>query len=489
MSRARRDREGGRHVTFPTFRHHIESLSQWSQGHQVPDPVHYNDLVVGADEIAGIWLRSLPEHDPALAFRYPKKSGSQRILTLVTPRENTWLRAACTGVLETARTRMPTTVFSAALLTLPPFWRFKSHPYQKFVRSAKQAIREWACVGMYRTDVENYYPSVNLDLLLNVFMESTVAAREATFLIDTFRRWNLETCSSGIPIGPEASGVCGTFFLHPVDSALLATTRHHCRYMDDVVNLHGRELGSHAWFEVIDGALASLALRRSVSKTHHAATPEEARHLIERADLASVEAYSRGIPDIGPGTVREYYETHIAHSSDIDVTALRACVRAFRSRLDRYPIDSFIDNPAIIDADPQVIGRYLVALPRDRELGDACIDLIGRHDLEASRLHLIRAARHHSVSKTRANRALAAAADGAELQPVRVWALAASAAGNADPADLVDIARADGGLAMRRGAIVALRPAASRPARLAVDALAGADPQLLVSARWSATAA
>jgi hypothetical protein len=489
MSRSRRNREGGRHVTYAAFRHHIESLPQWSQGHQVPDPVDYADLVAGADEIAGIWWRSLPERDPALAFRYPKKSGSQRILTLVTPRENTWLRAVCTAVLEIAGMRVPTTVFSAALLTQPPFWRFKSHQYQKFVRSAKRAIRGWACAGMYRTDVENYYPSVDLDRLLSVFVESAVEPPGATFLVDTFRRWGTETCSSGIPIGPEASGVCGTFFLHPVDAALSAATRHHCRYTDDIVNLYGPELGSDAWFDVIDSALASLALQRSMIKTHHAATPEDAIHLMERADLASVDAYSRGIPGIGPDTVREYYDTHIARSPDIDVPALRACLRAFRTRLDRYPIDSFIDNPAVIDADPQVIGRYLAALPRDRELGDACIDLIGRHELEASRLHLIRGARHHGVSKTRADRALAAAADAAEPEPVRVWALAASAAGSADPADLVDVARADGGLALHRGAIVALCRAASRPAKLAVDALAGADQQLSVSARWSIAAA
>jgi hypothetical protein len=100
-------------------------------------------------------------------------------------------------------------------------WRFRP------ARPAHAAFR-WDAVrylkrtraAMCKSDVQQYYPSINLGLLAESLLSWRCDRECVGFIMQVLGRWQARYRLQGIPIGPEASGVLGNAFLMPVDRAL-----------------------------------------------------------------------------------------------------------------------------------------------------------------------------------------------------------------------------------------------------------------------------
>jgi Reverse transcriptase (RNA-dependent DNA polymerase) len=121
--------------------------------------------------------------------------------------------------------------------------------------------------AMYRTDVEAYYPSVDVERLQSLLQECECLVPAAALILKVLQKWQLRDGLRGMPIGPEVSAVIGNFLLHPVDTSLEANGYAHLRWSDDIL-LFGRTAERcQGSMVLLDEVLSDLRLARSVKKT------------------------------------------------------------------------------------------------------------------------------------------------------------------------------------------------------------------------------
>jgi hypothetical protein len=464
--------------------HHIRCLPAWSDTYQAPDPIHFADYSDLADEFAALWIRNKPM-DPPVAFRYPKPTGPLRTLTLLTPRDSSRLRAVAGAVIEVAEGKLAKNVFSARVGAVPPMWKFKTHPYYKFVSQVKRAIREWACTGMVRTDVHDFFPSLEADAVLRYLWDAKCDEPSVIFLVNAMMECEDRRVCTGLPIGPEASAVIGSFYLLPVDAAMGNASCDQHRYMDDMAYLHGPAMDKNWGLALLDEALDALHLKRSEEKTFHASSPLEALALIERMDLAYVVAYQRRIPGITIDFVKETFD-EVVRGTSVDVPALRSCLRALGSAHDPYAVGAIVERADLFDAEPKAVGDYLCLLPPSRDLANVFCRQVRSRSLEATRLHILRAVETHGASPRQGIELLERAASNAEIEPVRSWAVAAYASADGYSAfDLLEATRSVESKEVRRAAILGLRRAPHVGRKYAARELSRGSQELDLSSRWA----
>jgi hypothetical protein len=239
---------GGKYITRAILAHHCGPLRPWSYLHQVPDPADYADIADLASEFAWLWVQGDGHPEKALAFSYPKALGDRR-LSLISPRDNVRLRAAAGAVLEMADTVLnPKAVFSARAGTKLPYWTFQTHGYKKFQDAAKREIRDWTFGRMTRSDISNYFGSIPLEKLLQVLWDAECDRESVIFLLQTMLAWaDAPGGAPGLAIGPEASAIMGSFFLHPVDTAMSEMVGVRFRYMDDTADFYPSTIDGATW--------------------------------------------------------------------------------------------------------------------------------------------------------------------------------------------------------------------------------------------------
>jgi hypothetical protein len=472
------------------LRHHICTLAEWSRHCQLPDPVHYQDHVDTASELAILWMREGPP-DSIELFPYPKASGAMRQLAVVTARDHARLRATTATVAEIAKQKLNDHCYSAKLAAPPPNWNFKSNLYFKFVRAAIKRMKTWDCVGMVRTDVQSYFPSISIEALLRALWDSGCEKESIQFVVQTLLTWQ-DTCRElrGIPIGPEACALLGTFFLDPVDDVLDLRVRAFFRYMDDIAYLYGQDLALDRGYGVLDEALAKLGLKRSEDKTHYAESPSDAIDLMRRRDLAYVEAYIQLMPNVPIGPVKAFFDEVVTPTSPVDLPGLRKCLAAFLSAKDTHAVYPLLSSPVVFDADPKGCANYLANFVSNNDIGRAMARRLKRADVPAaSRVHMMRLLAGSTVDQSTAQSLLTMAADRASRGPEAVWAV--SAYGHAQSYDLNDVLDALSATQspdVRRAAILTLRGRRERGRRYVGHSLSKGSPALELSTDWATAA-
>jgi len=469
--------------------HHIRAIGPWSAHTQLPDPIDYRDHVETASDLARVWVRDEPP-DSIEMFPYPKASGSLRQLAIVSPRDHARLRATSASVAEIAQRRLHEHCYSGKLATPPPNWNFKSNLYFKFVRAAIKGIKNWDCTGMVRTDVQGYFPSISIETLLRALWDSGCDKDSVLDIIQTLLTWQ-DTCKElrGLPIGPEACALLGTFFLDPVDVALGAHARAHYRYMDDIAYLYGPNLANDRGYGVVDQALATVGLTRSADKTKHAQTPAEAIDLMQRRDLAYVEAYVQRIPNVAIGPVKAFFNEAVMPSSPFDLPGLRKCLSAFLSAMDSHAVYPLLAAPMMFDADPKACANYLVKFASNSDVLEGMSSRMkSRLVPPASRVHMIRILAAGGSDRSTGQSLLAMAADSTYKIPERVWA--AAAYGNSSAYQLNDLADALEGTPyeVRRAGILTVNGRRGRRRHHVARLLAKGSPALELSGDWALTA-
>lgn len=472
------------------LRHHICTLAEWSRHCQLPDPVHYQDHVDTAADLALVWRRDGPP-DSVELFPYPKASGAMRQLAVVTARDHTRLRASTATVAEIAQQKLNDHCYSAKLAAPPPNWTFKSHLYFKFIHGAIKRIKEWECAGMVRTDVESYFPSISVEALLRALWDSGCDKESIRFIVQTLLTWQ-DTCRElrGIPIGPEACALLGTFFLDPIDVVLEAKAQAFFRYMDDIAYLYGEDLAQDRGYGLLDEALARLGLMRSEDKTHYAESPGAAIDLMRRRDLASVEAYIRLMPNVPIGPVKAFFDEVVMPTSPVDLQGLRKCLAAFLSAKDMHAVYPLLNSPAVFDSDPKGCANYLQSFVSNHDVGRSMARRLTRLDVPAaSRVHMIRVLAATKLDQSVAQSLLTMAGNAAAKIPERVWAVSAYGHANSYNAnDVLDALAETRSTDVRRAAILTMRGRRDRGRRYVGHELSKGSEALKLSTDWALAA-
>lgn len=476
-------------ITAAELEFHIAALAEWSRQSHSPDPIHFQDFIDQKAAFADLWVRDRPQ-DPLEVFPYPKASGSDRMMGLISPRELALSRAAASAVAALAMQFLSNGTFSARFASPPPNWTFRRNLYFKFMRAALKRISKWECAAMVRTDVRAYFPSIPMEDLLRYLWDIGCDRKRTIFLIQSILTWqDLNQQFHGLPVGPEASSVIGSLYLAPVDEAMQRATTWFYRYMDDMAygldSDHLLDLG----YDVLDEALERCGVARSSDKSHCADNPLDAADLMRRRDLAYVEAYIQRMPGVRIEPIKEFFNTEVLNSRPVDLQGLHKCLSAFLSAMSAHAVDALLDDSGLFDADPRGCANYLVNFAH---MGDVTATASSRAVLRtlppASRVHLLRVA-SRGMSNRRLGHELLDLARGAHTTPERIWSLWAYGRSTAyDLADLADAMVSEQNTEVRRAAVLTMQDHPGRGTRYVGRRLSRDSSDLLLSLDWATAA-
>jgi hypothetical protein len=115
-----------------------------------------------------------------------------------------------------------------------------------------------------RTDVTDFYPSVDSAVLHRVVAEAGADPEDARLAADMLEAWGAHGYA-GIPVGPAASIVLGNTVLRPVDEALRPFRL--LRWVDDYLIGVGSGREAQEVLDRVDASLDTLGLKRHPRKT------------------------------------------------------------------------------------------------------------------------------------------------------------------------------------------------------------------------------
>jgi hypothetical protein len=144
-----------------------------------------------------------------LPFPYPKSSSSFRWLSVAGPEELIVLRTAAGHVVRSTDPLLSPRVHSNRLDRRYRCWRFRDYKkaWSRFINHGLSLLDGHRHSAMYRTDVEGYYPSVDVERLRLLMQECRCLAPAAALILKVFEKWHLRDGLRGLPIGPEVSAV------------------------------------------------------------------------------------------------------------------------------------------------------------------------------------------------------------------------------------------------------------------------------------------
>jgi reverse transcriptase-like protein len=308
---------------------------------------------------------------------------------------------------------------------------------------------------MYRTDIESYYPSVNLDRLQSLLQDCGCLVPAALLILKVLRQWQLRDGVRGLPIGPEVSAVIGNFFLHPVDMSLEANGYQYLRWCDDILTF-GRTIAScQSSMVVLDEVLAKLRLTRSVKKTVGFDNVYDARRNLQDHRLTSLSDLLRLDEDMGREAVRAAYDSQIKGNPEVEKYRFHWIIRTLKNKLDPYGCLSLARDPSLMNVDPQLSGQYLAeAGLDDRLVIDAVMDRLSKpaeDRFDGLDLHLLNAMRRRCLGDPEAKKFKSIATDSSRRWPVRAYGWAAYVRSTQRYPELMEAARAEMIPQLRRG--------------------------------------
>ena len=143
----------------------------------------------------------------------------------------------------------------AMVLPIQENWKKSIYPLScgsipgRGLHKGARAMKRWMVDNIkgtkycYKIDISKYYPSVNLDLLYNMF-ERHIHDDDTLWLIKTI----IYSHSPGLPIGNFTSQWFANLYLSHFDwwAKQELKVEHYVRYIDDIVVLHGNKKKLHS---------------------------------------------------------------------------------------------------------------------------------------------------------------------------------------------------------------------------------------------------
>jgi hypothetical protein len=216
-----------RRIKEPNFdpteiRENTFAVTHWNRDQfEIPDVINFADYATSwkavADQLQA-YQGTVEELAPLLPFPYPKSNNSLRWLHVAGPEELIVLRTAAGYVGRSTDQLLSCRVYSHRLDRRYRCWRFRDYKkaWSRFVNRGLSLLDGHRHSAMYRTDVEAYYPSVDVERLQSLLQECECLVPAAALILKVLQKWQLQDGLRGLPIGPEVSAVIGNFLLHPV---------------------------------------------------------------------------------------------------------------------------------------------------------------------------------------------------------------------------------------------------------------------------------
>jgi hypothetical protein len=324
---------------------------------------------------------------------------------------------------------------------------------------------------MCRTDIESYYPSVDIEIVRLVLQRSRCLGPGAFFILDMLRQWQLRDGLQGLPIGPEVSAIIGNFFLHPADKSLEANGYEHLRWSDDILTFGSTIASCQDSLAVLDKVLSDLRLTRSLKKTRGFDNVYEARANLEDYLLTSLTDCLDFDDNAGMAAVRSVYDSEIRGNPEIDQKRFRWVIKTLLNKHDSYGCFSLAQDRCLMNVDPKLSGQYLrqVAMSgkhlKDKRIVEPIMDHLAEppeERFEALNLHMLNALRLRGFGQSEAKEFRRVATDSARRWPVRVYGWAAYVKSTKNYEELMEAARAEPIPQLRRGMIANLRGHSTR---------------------------
>jgi hypothetical protein len=319
---------------------------------------------------------------------------------------------------------------------------------------------------MYRTDVEGYYPSVDVERLRLLMQECRCLAPAAALILKVFEKWHLRDGLRGLPIGPEVSAVIGNFLLHPVDRALETNGYAYLRWSDDILTFGRTVEICQGSMVLLDEVLSNLRLARSVKKTRGFDNVYDARDNLRDHWLTSLTDLLRLGDDVGSEAVHRAYDSEIRGHPEVERHRFRWVLRTLLNKHDPYGCVSLARDPSLMNVDPQLSGQYLGdAGLKDTPVVDAMMDCLSKpaeDRFDGLDPHLLAAMRRRRFGHAEAEEFRSIATDSSRRWPVRVYGWAAYVGTTQHYRELMEAARAETIPQLRRGVIANLKRRSGR---------------------------
>lgn len=454
------------------IRENILAVTDWSKEFELPDIIDFADYATNSAAVANDLQSRVGalEEEPGLLlpFPYPKSASALRCLHVAAPEELIVLRTAAGRVIRLTDALLSPKVFSSRLDQKASCWRFR--PWNKanreFISRGLSLLDGRRNSAMYRTDIEAYYPSIDVKRVRRLLKNWQCFTPAADFIFNIYKKWQSRDRLQGLPIGPEASGVLGNIFLRPIDTLLEAHRYEHLRWCDDIL-IFGRTISNCAGsIGLVDNELSKLGVSRSITKTHPFDNVSDARRNLSDYWLNSLSNVIHVDNDVGREAIRGAYDSKIKGNPEVEGRRFRWVLRTLKNKNDPYACASLARDPSLMNVDPKESGEYMAMVGlRDSVCVNGIMDRISKpaQDLfDALNLHLLKALKGRRFGQAEAKEFKRIATDSSRRWPVRVYGWAAYVKTTQDYLDLMEAARAETIPQLRRGMIASLKGHASR---------------------------
>ena len=469
---------GDQRPTMAEVSANLRAGAEWAGKRDVPDTDAWADFNAAPDLVhQRLTSRVKEDRCPSVAHTFPiPKPGTNEVrwMAWLNPYDDLYLRIVAGRVATAIDTALGRDVFSYRLADKPPGWSAKSRKQSFELRRdrGRELLADERCDALGVADVRHYYPSIAPDVLMDALCQ-IASPRGAAGLISSFvRELSPMGTPTGLPIGPEASGLLGNIVLRGVDKAIACHTRGHVRYTDDSWMFLHAESEWPEVYEIYVSALSDLGLEVNTSKVAiHPKGSDGAENAIQHIHIAYLT--SPGARDRTPErSVEEIREELDQEQPDWNIIGFH--LGSLRSAKRACGLVLLYEHPEILNELPQKAGQYLSALAgskksrkqidRDWLVEQATASPTDRSS--AGQLHVCRVASQLRLGNEHGKRLEQFATDSSlrHHAPLQAWAAKAWGSSKAHaPGPAVDYACHFGDFSVRRAFALTVSPAASTP--------------------------
>ena len=469
---------GGHRPSLAEVSANLRAGAEWAGKRDLPDIDAWADFNAVPGLVHQRLISRLTEgRCPSAAHTFPlPKPGTNEVrrMAWLNPYDDLYLRIVAGRVATAIDAALGRDVFSYRLAGEPPGWSVKNRKQSFELRRdrGRELLADERCDALGVADVRHYYPSIAPDVLMDALCQ-IASPRGAARLISRFlRELSPMGTPTGLPIGPEASGLLGNIVLSGVDEAISCHTRGHVRYTDDSWIFLRAESEWPEVYEIYVASVSDLGLKVNTSKVAvHPKGSEGAENAIQHVHIAyltSTPARYR-TPQSSVEEIREELDRE-----EPDWSIVGFNLGSLRSAKSARGLSLLYEYPQILNELPQNAGQYLSALAGSKKsrkqidrdwIVDQATAPPNSRSL-AGQLQVCRVASQIRLGKDH-GKCLEAFATDSSLRhhaPLQAWAAKAWGASEAHaPGRAVDYACHFGDFSVRRAFVLTVPPAASTP--------------------------
>lgn len=310
-------------------------------------------------------------------------------------------------------------------------WTFRpGNSWKSFCASGITTLHRGEHTHMSKTDIANYYPTIQIDLLQELLLRQRCDPAAVNRVIRTLRFWRQRDNLQGLPIGPEASAVLGNFFLTPLDQALIFAGADHKRYGDDILIFAKGRLVSETFIAVVDDELNSLELVRSEEKTKYFENPEEAEKELRDSEMDYLDDVGTYSSQLGMRALMRAFDQYILGATELSRSRVRYILNRLKKKNQPYRCSALLRRQELMNIDPKVSCSYVSVGLSDNRVIDELMKIIEdqpQDRLEALKLHSLLAMSNARTGRDEARQFERIASDPSRPWPTRSMAWKARA--------------------------------------------------------------